>query len=359
MRPHWDMTDHSLVRRCEDLKRGFKVLYRELLLPELRGAYADLLAAAREADLLIAGELVLAAPLVAEKLRLRWVSVILSPCSFLSTYDPSVLVNVPWLHTLARAGRMVYRTALHAGRLATRHWWWPIEQLRREEGLRLPCDPIFQDKFSTDLVLALFSRALALPQPDWPSVVVQPGFCFFDRVTTPVQELEEFLSAGEPPVVFTLGSTAVQNPGQFYEVSARAMRKLGRRAVLIGAAPEPSNGLNCLALPYAEYAEVFPRAAAVVHQGGSGTVGQALRAGRPMLVVPYGWDQPDNAARVERLGVGLTLARTVYSEETAEQALARLLCEPAFARAAGEIGARVREENAIGAASDAVEAVLA
>ena len=55
-----------------------------------------------------------------------------------------------------------------------------------------------------------------------------------------------------------------------------------------------------LALPYAPYSEIFSKAAAVVHQGGSGTTGQALRAGRPMLIVPFGWDrqttQPESNA---------------------------------------------------------------
>ncbi len=168
MRPHWNLADPALVRRCADLKRGYEVLYRELLLPELPGAYTDLLAAASDADLLLAGELALAAPLAAEKLGLRWGSLILSPCSFLSTHDPSVLANAPHLHRLARVGRGVYWTALQAGRLATRHWWRPVAELRRQEGLRLPADPIFRDKFSPELNLALFSHAFAEPQPDWP-----------------------------------------------------------------------------------------------------------------------------------------------------------------------------------------------
>jgi Glycosyltransferase family 28 N-terminal domain len=93
MRPDWDPTDPQLIRQCDDLKKGPEVLYRKMLLPELRGTYTDLLSVARHADLLIAGELVYAAPLVAEKLKLPWVSAILSPFSFFSSFDPSVMVN--------------------------------------------------------------------------------------------------------------------------------------------------------------------------------------------------------------------------------------------------------------------------
>ena len=176
IRPNWNPTDPEVIRKCEDLKKGPEVLYRNMLLPELKGTYEDLLSISTIADLIIAGELVYAAPLVAEKLSLRWVSVILSPFSFFSSIDPSVMVNVPALIHLRKAGSSVYRAGLNLGKLATRHWSNPVRQLRREEGLRPKCDPVFRDKFSPNLVLALFSHSLAQRQQDWPRQTVQPGF---------------------------------------------------------------------------------------------------------------------------------------------------------------------------------------
>lgn len=113
-----------------------------------------------------------------------------------------------------------------------------------------------------------------------------------------------------------------------------------------------------LALPYAPYSEIFSKAAAVVHQGGSGTTGQALRAGRPMLIVPFGWDQPDNAARIERLGAGLTLSRREYSPQTAASALRELLENPRFGTRAAEIASQIRLERGLIVACDAVETML-
>jgi rhamnosyltransferase subunit B len=363
MRPDWNPTDSELIRQCEDMKRGPEILLRKLVLPYLRDTYEDLLAAVADADLMVAGEMVFPAPLIAEKLGLRWGSVILSPCSFLSAYDPSVLANLQWFYGLRRAGWLVNRAMLDCGRLTVRHWWDPVRELRRELGLRVECDPLFRDKFSPDLVLALFSRWLAEPQMDWPESVVQPGFVFYDRLRVgdsaadSAAELRDFLAAGDAPVVFTLGSTAVHNAGDFYEVGAAAARRLGRRAVLLGA-PDGLGSAEILTLPYAPYSEIFPHAAAVVHQGGSGTTGQAMRAGRPMLIVPYGWDQPDNAARVERLGVGLWLPRSDYSAETAAGALGRLVGDSRFAERAAEVGAKVRGEDGLGLACDAVERLL-
>ena len=105
--------------------------------------------------------------------------------------------------------------------------------------------------------------------------------------------------------------------GDFYEESLKAARLLGRRAVLLvgsrpGRLPVGPLGSDAWACAYAGHAQLFPRAAAVVHQGGVGTTAQALRAGVPMLVVPFAHDQPDNAARVRRLGVARVLSRRAY-----------------------------------------------
>jgi UDP:flavonoid glycosyltransferase YjiC (YdhE family) len=226
--------------------------------------------------------------------------------------------------------------------------------------LRTDCDPLFRDKYSPDLVLALFSRWLAQPQPDWPRQTIQPGFVCFDRQKAEsAPELTAFLATGDAPIIFTQGSIAVHNPGDFYEVSLEAAKRLGRRAILLGAKTVVEGcSSQVLVLPYVPYSQVFPHGAVNVHQGGSGTSGQALRAGRPMLVVPYGWDQPDNAARIERLGAGLHLARTKYLPDTTTKALHRLLCEPSFARRAAQVGAALKEENGEALACDAIETLL-
>jgi UDP:flavonoid glycosyltransferase YjiC (YdhE family) len=171
--------------------------------------------------------------------------------------------------------------------------------------------------------------------------------------------LTAFLAAGDEPIVFTQGSTAVHNSGNFYEVSIEAARQLGRRAILLGAKAVPElRSSEVLVLSYAPYSQIFPHARVNVHQGGSGTTGQALKAGRPMLVVPYGWDQPDNAARIERLGTGLHVSRNNYSLHTAVYALQRLMGDSHFLTRAAEIGAQLQDEDGLTLACNAIESVL-
>ena len=159
--------------------------------------------------------------------------------------------------------------------------------------------------------------------------------------------------------MFTQGSTAVHNPRDFYEISRNAARRLRRRALLVGtsAGCEEDTG-DVLMIPYVTYSHVFPRASVIIHQGGSGTTGEALRAGRPMLVVPYGWDQPDNAYRIERLGAGLHLPRNKYSVDAATAAIKLLLDDTQFSTTSAELASRMRDEDAIGSACDAIGSLL-
>jgi rhamnosyltransferase subunit B len=363
LRPDIGAKDPEIMRVLMDMWRGPEFLLRQMLLPALPDTYEDLLAAASGADLIIAGEIVFAAPLVAEKLDLPWVLALLSPFSFYSAYDPPVSPYAPSLAFLYRINLRLNRVFIELSRMAISKWWEPVYRLRRELGLR-PCgDPLFQDKFSADLILALISREIALPQPDWPRKTVQPGYLFYDRDEAQSglpPELDALLQAGEPPIVFTLGSSAVHDPRGFFEESAESARILKRRAVfLIAQNPPPANiSKDSIAVPYAPFSELFPRAAVIVHQGGSGTTAQVLRAGRPALVMPCGFDQPDNAARVKRIGAGLSISRNRYKASIVARKLAKLLTDPVYATNARRIADRIQAEDGLGGASDAIELLL-
>lgn len=244
------------------------------------------------------------------------------------------------------------------------HWWAPYKDFRRELGLSEDHDPLIADKFSDLLHLAMFSRVLGAPQPDWPANTVQTGFCFYDGAND-IQKmpdgLTEFLDAGDPPIVFTLGSAAVMDARDFFEQSGEAARRLGRRAVLLyGTYSDPPKvlGGDIVGFDYAPYSHVFPRAACVVHQGGVGTTGQALRAGVPQLVVPFAHDQPDNAARCRRAGVAEVIPRDDYNAHAAAKQLEQILTDESYRIRATDAAEIVRNEGGTDAACDAIENIL-
>ena len=136
-------------------------------------------------------------------------------------------------------------------------------------------------------------------QPDWPPQTLVTGFPWHDRHGEGrlPEGLTQFLDKGEPPLVFTLGTAIAEDAGApgFFAASAAAAKLLGRRAVLMLNKPHnrpPVLPEGVVAANYAPFSELFPRAAVIVHHGGIGTTGLAMRSGRPMLVMPCAWDQP-------------------------------------------------------------------
>jgi rhamnosyltransferase subunit B len=83
-----------------------------------------------------------------------------------------------------------------------------------------------------------------------------------------------------------------------------------------------------------------------------------MRAGRPSLIMPCAWDQPDNADRATRLGIAWTIARDRYTPRRASAELRLLLENPAYAQRASEIAAKVSREDGVTAARDAIESIL-
>jgi UDP:flavonoid glycosyltransferase YjiC (YdhE family) len=366
VRPDIDPRNSILVEMIYDVKKGTERGLREFLFPALRQTYDDLLDAATKperADLLLLGELNYAGPLVAEVTGIPWASYVLAPLSFFSAFDPPVLPMYP---RLARADKTVPGMGGAIQRLArfvSRRWPQPIYDLRAELGLARGTNPLFDAKHSPYLVLALFSRVLGNEQKDWPKNTKIAGFCFYDsdagNAALPAH-LEAFLAEGPAPVVFTLGSAAVLAAGRFYEFSAKAAMRLGVRAVLLIGSDErnrPPQALPetiCVA-EYAPYSALFKRAELVVHQGGVGTVAQCLRAGKPMLIVPYSHDQPDNGRRMRRLGVARVIQRGNYTPLRASRKLNVMLDEPRFAQEAAQVAELLEHEDGVRSSCDALE----
>jgi UDP:flavonoid glycosyltransferase YjiC (YdhE family) len=182
---------------------------------------------------------------------------------------------------------------------------------------------------SPECVLGLFPEWYAPPQPDWPPNVHLTQFPLWDEatVTSPQAELEDFLNAGEPPIVFTPGSANIQ-AASFFAAAAEACRRLDRRGLFLSKFAEqiPSDlPVGVKHFDYVPFSRVLPRAAAVVHHGGIGTTAQGLRAGIPQLIMPLSHDQPDNAARLKRLGVGDSLLPKRFRGAAVAGKLQRLL----------------------------------
>src|SRR5205823_5729755 len=134
--------------------------------------------------------------------------------------------------------------------------------------------------------------------------------------------------------------------------------RLRRRGLLLTRFPEQvPEGLpeTICHVAYAPFSQVLPKAAALVHHGGIGTTAQALAAGIPQLVMPMAHDQPDNAARLERLGVGRTLYPKAYRGPAVAQRLGELLASEQVARCCREVAGRFEDIDPLGDACRLIE----
>jgi UDP:flavonoid glycosyltransferase YjiC (YdhE family) len=356
----------EIMRRAVHPLTGTQYVVRQLFLPFLEQSFEDTLEAARDADLIVGHPIAFTASTVAEHLRKPWVSIALQPSLFLSAHDPPVVSGAPLITALFSLGPGFTRFFFQFVRKAAGRWGAPLNVLRARHGLPAIRQPVLFQMFSPWGTQAWFSNVLAQPQSDWPVRTSITGFPFYDKLTpgeTLSPDLARFLDAGPAPIVFTLGSSAVFDAGRFYAESLAAALKLGSRAVLLIGRDSRNAPLSpvpdtIFVAEYAPYSELLSRAAATVHQGGVGTTAQALRSGRPMIVVPYSHDQPDNGRRIQRLGVGRVIPRRHYRAIRVANELQALLENQACASAGRHVADRMAAEDGVTAACEGLEEIL-
>lgn len=266
---------------------------------------------------LVASPGVVAARVVQETSPVRLASMVLQPWLIPSTHAPAAIMGGLTLPRWAPhwAGRAYYRLFDGVGSILLGR---ELERLRAPMQLP-PIRRVFRWWFSPALVIGLFPDWFGPPQPDWPPQMKLAGFPRHNgHAPGPLsQEVEAFFGSGAPPVVFTFG-TGMKHAASLFSRCLEACRQAGIRGIFVTRyqdqlpSPLPPFALPCA---FAPFAGLFPRCAAVVHHGGVGTTAAALAAGRPQLILPFAFDQLDNAHRVHRLGMGTWIDRRRQSGE--------------------------------------------
>ncbi len=314
-----------------DAKKSFPVIAKMLLDP-MSGLYEILSRFDPNTTILVATALMLGARIAHEKLHFRLATICLQPQIFWSAEQPAVLPTgskifqrLPFFLRkilYALGDRFYIDRALAPG----------VNRFRFKLGLPKVHNIFSKWIYSPQKVIGLFPEWLTPPRADWPSPLKLPGFLQYDENPEELlaPEILKFLAAGEAPLVFTYGTFMTQGY-HFFKTSLEAARKLGRRSLILTQHPEQLPDLNPekeMHLSYVPLQKLLPHVAAIVHHGGIGTIAQALAAGVPQLIVPMAYDQPDNAFRLEKLGVSLSIPREKYSLDHAVKSLQKLLDSP-------------------------------
>lgn len=298
---------------------------------------------AQPGSVLVSNPGVLASRLVQERSGVPLASLVLQPGILPSNVAPPEMpggLTIPaWLpHPLRRLYWLAVDGAAY-GLVSP-----SLNRVRKGLGMS-PVRRLFRWWLSNQLVIGLFPSWYASRPPDWPEPLRLAGFGRFDGGHQELpDDVRQFCLEGPPPIVFTFG-TGMKHATDFFRSAVAACESLGVRGLLLSKFPDaippdlPPQVRHCR---FAPFRQLLPLCAAVVHHGGIGTTAAALESGCPQLVLPLAWDQPDNAARVKKLGAGLSLGlwrRRVKSLSSALQQVltsdVRATCQ-SIARQAGE-----------------------
>ena len=318
------------------------------------------------ADRYVPGETVVAGPAWAfgarcaqDKLGVPMATLLLEPDKFRSLYRspvmPPPMVLSDWVPKISKRCQFWIADVFFLDRLLAPE----ANSFRSELGLP-PVRRFLADWWlSPQCVIGLFPEWFASPQPDWPSRAVLTGFPLWDQsgVTEVPEELENYLAEGEKPIVFTFG-TANEHARRFFAAAAESCRLLGRRGILI--AKDRSQFPDVLPegvrhFSYVPFSYLLQRAAALVHHAGTGTIAHCLAAGIPQVVMPMVFSQPDMAAHVARLGVGVSLKPRAFRGPAVARALDHLLNSPQVTARCGELAAEFEDGQPIERTCDLLE----
>jgi sterol 3beta-glucosyltransferase len=247
--------------------------------------------------------------------------------------------------------------------------WWVLDRILARVGR--PVDAILSRARSAQRGLPLFrarsprlhllgcSPAIIRVPPDLPTGTLVTGSWLDDRpVSALPAEVEAFLADGAPPIVIGFGSMAGASEAAL-DGAVHAILESGRRLVVQGSIGAGVASPGMIRIGAVDHRGLFPRAALVMHHGGSGTTHAVVAAGVPSLVIPHVGDQPYWADRLRRLGVAPEAqpVRRLQADRLTAAALAAA-ADPAMRRRAAALATELEKERGVDVAVDAIEALV-
>jgi UDP:flavonoid glycosyltransferase YjiC (YdhE family) len=358
---HSSQQEYETVAHHPDLwhyRKALPTLMKKALLPATRTIYPLIMRERSNDFLVVAPATALAAKLAEEAAGIKLAQLHLAPCMFRSMRDTAQIGTVPMGDKLP----VWYKKLV----------WWSIDMFiidpcikrelnsfRRDIGLK-PISRILHNWiFSSHLNAAVFSRHIAQQQPDWPMPSEVFDFLLYDGDEQVSPEAEKFLSRGEPPIVFTFGTAFYFGKRDFTE-SMKALEMLNARGIFLTPKTEdlPERLPDTIgAFPFLPLGKILPSCRAIVHHGGIGTLGQALKAGVPQLIRPLAYDQFDNAYRIATRKLGGSILARQYKAGNLYQKLRVMLDDAAVGANCRDVARSIDSEKTLEKLVSAIEEI--
>lgn len=348
---------------------GNRYIVRDLVLPHVEWNYHQLEKVVPDYDVLLCHTLAYSVPLVAKKLGKPWVSFVISPLAYRAEYGRRRIIgrgssrDFLWRLPLPP---FVAKAIGSLGKKIVDPWVAPLKKLR--ESLDLPdlgdVHILEESQNSPHSNLALFSSLFAPLQEGWPQPMCQAGFVFHQQEKESLsRETREFLDKGDSPLLFSLGTSGSGTEGErFCEVAAETSLLMDKRAILvIGSNTEILQHIprdeRLLPIAYEPFSQLIPQISTLVHIGGVGTIAYGLYGGKPQVLVPFTYEQCDNALRLQDIGVSATIPIARFNSARLCRKI-KQVAENAYRERALEIQAQIAGENGAKVAADQLEALL-
>ncbi len=226
---------------------------------------------------------------------------------------------------------------------------------------RLGCPYEYKEESSAILQLAFFPEWYGMRPKDWPKDLQCLGFHLANRADKKSRDqVDEIITRLGSPIIFTSG-TGVKDVAEIFREGRKICEQLQVPGIFVGGElgkEELAGSPLCAHINYIDFEYALPKAKAIIHHGGIGTTAQAIKAGIPQLIRPIKYDQPDNANRVAKLGLGAYVLPEFFTAETVAPILSSLLNQANDNVALKKYSADVQASNAIAEACTLIEEKL-
>jgi len=226
---------------------------------------------------------------------------------------------------------------------------------------RLGCPVVFKKKSSAMLQLCFFPEWYGMRPKDWPTDIKLLGFHLANRPNINLRkEMDLLFERIGSPIVFTSG-TGVKDVAEVFREGRKTCELLKVPGLFVGGdiGKDLLAGSElCTHISYIDFEYALPKAKVIIHHGGIGTMAQAIKAGIPQLIRPIKYDQPDNANRIAKLGIGAYVLPEFFTAETVAPILSKLIAEAPQNEALKKYSADVNGSNAIVEACNLIEQAL-
>lgn len=233
-----------------------------------------------------------------------------------------------------------------------------VNKARRQLGLA-PVNDIWAHWMGENVIVAC-DREINAAREKTAFDFTQTGFMLLPSKRELPIEVKDFLNAGSPPVYIGFGSNPITDAGKYTAMFEQVREATGQRLIISkGWAGFPgNNSTDILYVDDMPFELLFPKMAAAIYHGGTGTMAAIARAGIPQAAFPFMGDQFDNRKQINRLGLGPnTCDFKKISAEAVSAAITDCVSNDTYQKNAKELAQKLKDVNGIELTVQLIESI--